>query len=88
MFDSTLAQVFNLLKFDCYPRFLRSDIYRDYSSGVLTLPPLPGEQSDSDQESVKSHKLSLDGRRRSLLPWNIKNRSKKNKAKVKSRNMQ
>ncbi|CAG7824383.1 unnamed protein product [Allacma fusca] len=76
MFDLPLAQVFNLLKFDCYPRFLRSDMFRDFASGVTPLPLSVGDASDSDQDSVKSHKLHQDGRRRSLLPWNIKNRSK------------
>ncbi len=81
MFDLPLGQVYNLLKFDCYPRFLRSDTYRDYSTGVATLTQYD-ETSDSDQDSTKSHKLDGE-RRRSLLPWHIKNRSKnKHKFKV------
>lgn len=82
MFDLPLSQVYSLLKFDCYPRFLRSEVYRDYCNGNLPLPQYE-ETSDSDQDSVKSHKLDQDGRRRSLLPWNIKNRTKnKHKNKV------
>lgn len=81
IFDLPLGQVYNLLKFDCYPRFIRSDMYRDYSTGALALPQYE-ETSDSDQDSVKSHKLDSDGRRRSLLPWSIRNRSK-NKQKYK-----
>ena len=84
MFDLPLSQVFNLLKFDCYPRFLRSEIYRDYASGVFPLPQSVGDPSDSDADSVKSHnKIQGESRRRSLLPWNIKGRSKnKNRNKV------
>jgi regulator of G-protein signaling len=78
MFNLPLAQVFDLLKFDCYPRFLRSDMYRDYVSGVASLQESGGEPSDSDQDSVQSHKLHHDERRRSLLPWN-KNRTKGSK---------
>jgi len=88
MFDLPLGQVFNLLKFDCYPRFLRSDMYRDYSTGVNPLPQQSGDTSDSDQDSVKSQNLHQDGRRRSLLPWHIKTRSKKSsKAKVRMNRM-
>jgi len=87
MFDLPLSQVFNLLKFDCYPRFLKSETYRDHVNGSVTALQSLGEPTDSDADSVKSHsKLHSDTRRRSLLPWNIKSRSKnKNRNKVSKR---
>lgn len=78
IFDLPLGQVYNLLKFDCYPRFLRSDMYRDYCSGAVPLPQYD-ETSDSDQDSSKSQKLEHDSRRKSLLPWHRSKNKNKNK---------
>lgn len=90
-------QVFNLMKYDCYPRFLRSPIYRDCVQALqsneappiseLTLndPDLNVDYGygDGDTDSLnrnmalkKSGSDAGERRRRSLLPWSKKDRSK------------
>lgn len=92
-------QVFNLMKYDCYPRFLRSTIYRQCVEALQNqqTPPI-GEATlhdpdlnidwetngEGDGDSVdrslaalkKSGSDAGERRRRSLLPWPKKDRSK------------
>lgn len=90
-------QVFNLMKYDCYPRFLRSPIYRECVQALqhneqppiseLTLndPDLnvdfdcgDGDNGSLNRNSAlkKSESDAGERRRRSLLPWPKKDRSK------------
>lgn len=39
-------QVYTLMKFDCYPRFLKSDVYRQSLEADLEGAPLPGEEGE------------------------------------------
>ncbi|XP_050510624.1 regulator of G-protein signaling loco isoform X2 [Diabrotica virgifera virgifera] len=80
LFAQAQKQIFNLMKFDSYPRFLRSDIYRKCLSGEedkiqidvrLILQPI-----STPTKLKKSVSNAEDRRRKSLLPWHRKNRSK------------
>ncbi|XP_017775216.1 PREDICTED: regulator of G-protein signaling loco [Nicrophorus vespilloides] len=79
--DAFLAaqkQIFNLMKFDSYSRFLKSELYKQCMHGKslqwqfdpnLLLHPGGGKLK-------KSLSNAEDRRRKSLLPWHRKNRSK------------
>lgn len=43
-------QVYTLMKFDCYPRFLKSDVYRQSLEADLEGAPLPGEEGEVPRE--------------------------------------
>lgn len=84
------------MKYDCYPRFLRSAIYREcmeavennqappISESVLNDPDLnvDYDTADGDGDTLnrnalkKSESDAGERRRRSLLPWPKKDRSK------------
>ncbi|GLH10734.1 Regulator of G-protein signaling loco [Gryllus bimaculatus] len=92
LFMQAQKQIFNLMKFDSYPRFIKSDLYKDCLVRELSGEDLPfpggndldvGLQMKHKENSPKSHsKLKKsrsdaeDCRRKSLLPWHRKNRSK------------
>lgn len=81
MFDQAQKQIFNLMKFDSYPRFLKSDIYKQCLSGNFEKPPtdvklLLHTSSATPSKLKKSISNAEDRRRKSLLPWHRKNRSK------------
>ncbi|KAI4467966.1 regulator of g-protein signaling loco [Holotrichia oblita] len=81
-FELAQKQIFNLMKFDSYPRFLKSDLYKQCLSGntngleidnsLLTYPVPTGTPS----KLKKSLSNAEDRRRKSLLPWHRKNRTK------------
>lgn len=68
------------MKFDSYPRFLKCDLYKRCLSGNievsfdagLSLQP-PGVTPSKLKKSLSN---AEDRRRKSLLPWHRKNRSK------------
>ena len=85
------------MKYDCYPRFLRSVIYRQCVQAIQDNQPIPipeqtlhdqdlnvsYEPSEGDDSSLsrnlmlkKSESDAGERRRRSLLPWPRKDRSK------------
>ena len=85
------------MKYDCYPRFLRSVIYRQCVAALQNneAPPIPEltlndpdlnidhSLGDDDQDNInrnlvlkKSESDAGERRRRSLLPWPKKDRSK------------
>ncbi|KAK1122555.1 hypothetical protein K0M31_009005 [Melipona bicolor] len=80
LFLQAQKQVFNLMKFDSYPRFLRSDLYRHCVETGNSI--IGGEDCDLNLTSSpsvklkKSHSDAEDRCRKSILPWNRKNRSK------------
>nr|XP_023014758.1 regulator of G-protein signaling loco isoform X2 [Leptinotarsa decemlineata] len=82
MFDQAQKQIFNLMKFDSYPRFLKSDIYKQCLLGEVdkatidTRLLLEQQQKKSPSKLMKSVSNAEDRRRKSLLPWHRKNRSK------------
>ncbi|XP_018328425.1 regulator of G-protein signaling loco isoform X3 [Agrilus planipennis] len=80
LFDQAQKQIFNLMKFDSYPRFLKSDLYKqclagnadvNFDDGLLIYPT-----SVTPTKLKKSLSNAEDRRRKSLLPWHRKNRSK------------
>ena len=44
------TQVYTLMKFDSYPRFLKSDVYRQSLVADLEGAPLPGEEGEEPRE--------------------------------------
>ncbi|XP_033322332.1 regulator of G protein signaling family member locomotion defects isoform X4 [Megalopta genalis] len=80
LFLQAQKQVFNLMKFDSYPRFLRSDLYRRcMEAGCSIVGAEDCDLSLTNSPSVKlkkSHSDAEDRCRKSILPWNRKNRSK------------
>ncbi|XP_008554044.1 regulator of G-protein signaling loco isoform X1 [Microplitis demolitor] len=80
LFLQAQKQVFNLMKFDSYPRFLRSDLYRnclETGSSVVSTEDCDLALTNSPSVKLKkSHSDAEDRRRKSILPWNRKNRSK------------
>lgn len=81
LFDQAQKQIFNLMKFDSYPRFLKSDLYKQCLSGKIDGPQLDAglllqPQATSPSKLKKSLSNAEDRRRKSLLPWHRKNRSK------------
>ncbi|XP_058804018.1 regulator of G-protein signaling loco isoform X2 [Phymastichus coffea] len=82
VFAQAQKQVFNLMKFDSYPRFLRSDIYRrclEYGHDPEDSTPEDGDLILTNSPSLKIRKSRSDvedRNRKSILPWHRKNRSK------------
>lgn len=90
LFHPAQKQIFNLMKFDSYQRFLRSDLYKQCLQAEKKGKSLPysGDKLDdllkttnfSESASSKLKKSASnaeEGRpRRSLLPWHRKTRSK------------
>ncbi|KAF0302019.1 Regulator of G-protein signaling loco [Amphibalanus amphitrite] len=89
LFDKAQQQIFTLMKFDCFPRFLKASIYTNCVSREAAGQPLPylgGDALDPDlrlQPEDKKQSKSKGGkqesgerRRKSLLPWHRKDRSK------------
>ncbi|XP_017886378.1 regulator of G-protein signaling loco isoform X1 [Ceratina calcarata] len=80
LFLQAQKQVFNLMKFDSYPRFLRSDLYRrcvETGSSIVGAEDCDLNLTSSPSVKLKkSHSDAEDRCRKSILPWNRKNRSK------------
>ena len=87
LFKTAQTQIYNLMKFDSFSRFLKSDLYKDSLLADMAGNPLQfnGEDLELDlvtsmidlDKSDSSIKKSGEGRRKSILPWNnIRNRSK------------
>ncbi|XP_061388839.1 regulator of G-protein signaling loco [Musca vetustissima] len=90
LFHPAQKQIFNLMKFDSYQRFLRSELYKQCLQAEKKGKSLPysGDNLDdllkttnfSESASLKLKKSASnaeEGRpRRSLLPWHRKTRSK------------
>lgn len=90
LFLHAQKQIFNLMKFDSYQRFIRSDLYKTcLDAEARNLPlPYPAEHLDpmlkiavaqppsSTTKLKKSLSNAEDRRRKSLLPWHRKIRSK------------
>ncbi|XP_023165627.2 regulator of G-protein signaling loco isoform X4 [Drosophila hydei] len=88
IFAAAQKQIFNLMKFDSYQRFIRSDLYKSCVDAEQKQQTLPFTGADLDEllktnfHVVASPKLKKsasnaeDRRRKSLLPWHRKTRSK------------
>lgn len=91
LFCQAQKQIFNLMKFDSYQRFIRSNLYKSCLEAETKNQPLPypgGDQLDvglrtvigGSPSTLKKLKKSLsnaeDRRRKSLLPWHRKTRCK------------
>ncbi|KAH8367441.1 hypothetical protein KR200_005522 [Drosophila serrata] len=88
IFAPAQKQIFNLMKFDSYQRFIRSDLYKSCVEAEQKGQALPYNGSDLDEllktnfhmaassKLKKSASNAEDRRRKSLLPWHRKTRSK------------
>jgi len=89
LFLTAQTQIYNLMKFDSFSRFLKSDLYKDSLLADMASNPLPFDGHDLDFDLLTTAVLDLDKsdssiknksgetRRKSILPWNnIRNRSK------------
>ncbi|XP_034489329.1 regulator of G-protein signaling loco isoform X1 [Drosophila innubila] len=88
IFAPAQKQIFNLMKFDSYQRFIRSDLYKSCVEAEQKQQPLPFTGADLDEllktnfhilaspKLKKSASNAEDRRRKSLLPWHRKTRSK------------
>ncbi|XP_011302728.1 regulator of G-protein signaling loco isoform X3 [Fopius arisanus] len=79
LFLQAQKQVFNLMKFDSYPRFLKSNLYhqcKENGIGVRTEDHDLDLTSSPSVKLKKSHSDAEDRCRKSILPWHRKNRSK------------
>lgn len=90
LFGAASKQIFNLMKFDSYQRFIKSDMYRQCQDAEAKGHPLPypGDQLDpllrtsfavpggAQSKLKKSLSNAEDRRRKSLLPWHRKTRCK------------
>ncbi|XP_046749276.1 regulator of G-protein signaling loco isoform X2 [Diprion similis] len=79
LFLQAQKQVFNLMKFDSYPRFLRSELYRtcmEAGSSVVRTQDCDLSLTGSPHIKLKkSHSDAEDRSRKSILPWHRKNRN-------------
>ncbi|XP_014275009.1 regulator of G-protein signaling loco isoform X2 [Halyomorpha halys] len=85
LFIQAQKQIFNLMKFDSYPRFLKSELYKECVVRVLageelSLPSNSGglhlNLSQVHSKLKKSRSDADERRRKSLLPWTKKTRTK------------
>ncbi|XP_023329260.1 regulator of G-protein signaling loco, partial [Eurytemora carolleeae] len=87
LFSTAQKQIYNLMKFDSFSRFLKSDLYKESllaDMGGTSLPYLGLETLDPElrldtslTESLEGEKKKKEeGRRKSILPWGNRNRSK------------
>ncbi|XP_017082639.2 regulator of G-protein signaling loco isoform X2 [Drosophila eugracilis] len=88
IFAPAQKQIFKLMKFDSYQRFIRSDLYKSCVEAEQKNQPLPYSGMDLDEllktnfhvgafsKLKKSASNAEDRRRKSLLPWHRKTRSK------------
>nr|AAD24580.1 regulator of G-protein signalling LOCO C2 [Drosophila melanogaster] len=88
IFAPAQKQIFSLMKFDSYQRFIRSDLYKSCVEAEQKNQPLPYSGLDLDEllktnfhlgafsKLKKSASNAEDRRRKSLLPWHRKTRSK------------
>ncbi|XP_050297452.1 regulator of G-protein signaling loco isoform X2 [Anthonomus grandis grandis] len=94
IFDIAQSQIFNLMKFDSYPRFLKSQLYKQCLGGEMPMisfdsrlslhnhPQLPLSTPSKLKKSLSN---AEDRRRKSLLPWHRKNAANQ-RSKSKDRN--
>lgn len=87
LFETAQKQIFNLMKFDSYQRFIKSDLFKIYIDAEQKRfkLPYPSEQLDpllrisnysgSNVKIKKSYSNAEDRRKTSLLPWHRKTRS-------------
>lgn len=89
LFITAQTQIYNLMKFDSFSRFLKSDLYKDSLLADMAGNSLPFDGQDLDFDLMTTAVFDLDKsdssmknksgevRRKSILPWNnIRNRSK------------
>jgi regulator of G-protein signaling len=91
LFSSAQKQIFNLMKFDSYQRFIRGELYKSCVHAEQTNQPMPYSNEPLDpmlrikidhQQTSQMIKLKKsasnaeDRRRKSLLPWHRKTRCK------------
>ncbi|XP_035232278.1 regulator of G-protein signaling loco-like [Stegodyphus dumicola] len=85
LFLPAQKQIFNLMKFDCYQRFLKSTMFKECMLREMQGQPLlyPGQvlESGNSCESDKQ-KVSVElKKRKSLIPWHKLSKTKSNESK-------
>lgn len=82
LFTVPQKQIFNLMKFDSYQRFIKSDLYMNCLEAEAEGRPLPITNTDPNLQTastiskLKKSLSNAEDRRKSLLPWNRKVRCK------------
>uniref|UniRef100_T1P9L9 Regulator of G protein signaling protein n=1 Tax=Musca domestica TaxID=7370 RepID=T1P9L9_MUSDO len=88
LFSKAQKQIFHLMKFDSYQRFIRSDLYKNCQNAEDKNQPLPygvenldvllkiNFSQNASPKLKKSASNAEDRRRKILLPWHRKTRSK------------
>ncbi|KAB7497147.1 Regulator of G-protein signaling loco [Armadillidium nasatum] len=76
LFTAAQKQIFNLMKFDSYSRFLKSDLYNTCLTHDRKGLPLPYPGEDTLDPDLGIFFENKERRRKSLLPWHRKDRSK------------
>ena len=74
------------MKFDCYQRFLKSDIYKECVSSELQGKPMPYEtdnQTESEEAFRTSQLNTIKPKKRSFIPWHRLKTSKAEKQQLK-----
>ncbi|XP_028170716.1 regulator of G-protein signaling loco [Ostrinia furnacalis] len=79
LFQQAQKQIFNVMKFDSYPRFLRSGVHAECARADLCGRPSPYAPADPEpakQSPLKKSASNASERRRSggasLLPWKLR----------------
>lgn len=89
LFDIAQKQIFNLMKFDSYPRFLKCQLYKQCLAGQGYTPKFDIRLSiqnpvyaisNTPSKLKKSLSNAEDRRGKSLLPWNRKNSNQRSKS--------
>ncbi|XP_067128151.1 regulator of G-protein signaling loco-like isoform X2 [Centruroides vittatus] len=87
LFIPAQTQIFNLMKFDCYQRFLKSQMFKDCMMKEMQGQPLPYQPDEGPEEDTKDKvrvkqkgkekkEEGEDKKRKSLIPWHRLSKTK------------
>ncbi|XP_026500223.2 regulator of G-protein signaling loco isoform X1 [Vanessa tameamea] len=80
LFAQAQKQIFNVMKFDSYPRFLRSGVHAECARADLRGLPPPYAATDASKLKKSSSNASERRRSGSLLPWKARASSRERSA--------
>ncbi|KAG8200126.1 hypothetical protein JTE90_018915 [Oedothorax gibbosus] len=84
LFLPAQKQIFNLMKFDCYQRFLKSSMFKECMLREMEGQPLlyHGQSCDLNSYEDEKNKVCSDlKKRKSILPWHKLSKAKSNESK-------
>ncbi|KAF8785505.1 regulator of G-protein signaling loco-like [Argiope bruennichi] len=83
LFLPAQKQIFNLMKFDCYQRFLKSTMFKECMLREMQGQPLlyQGQSNDAVFGNEKQKMCSELKKRKSLIPWHKLSKAKSNESK-------